>query len=368
MVTEHKIQEFIDRLPKNKARISLDQYLWPAMTAVLPEMKGHVGQRVMLSHIIEELCKRGYSKPSNKKLFDVHAIPPLPLWLKAPSQGKARNKEESYVFQSEELAFLNNYRERLRDSRWQMIDSWLLNGGRAAAWARIKERSLEIFNDEKALDDMRTKNRFFKDGYICVETLRCSHAPAPIPFTVMMDSDSDTCIVIENSDTYSTVCQWNQAAMEFRAVAYGGGNAFSSSWEGLATLKEKFGVQRFEYFGDVDGDGFNIPYRTSLKMKEQGLPLSLAKDLYVLVLQSEPIKSTVEKKSGLDSGVAEWIQNELGSELSAKTLSILATGFRIPQERCTYQKLLFISRYLQGRVVQWRTVSGVAVLLKEKNS
>lgn len=47
-----------------------------------------------------------------------------------------------------------------------------------------------------------------------------------------------------------------------------------------------------------------------------------------------------EKRSALDADVAEWIQNELGSVLSAKTLSILSTGFRIPQERCTYQKLL----------------------------
>lgn len=190
------------------------------------------------------------------------------------------------VFQSEELAFLNNYRERLRDPRWKMIDSWLLNGGRSVLWTRIKERSLEIFNDEKALDDMRTKNCFFKEGYICVDTLRCSHAPGgvPIPFAIITDSDSNTCIVIENSDTYSTMCQWNLTAKVFRAVAYGGGNAFSSSWEGLATLKEGFGVERFEYFGDVDEDGFNIPYRTGLKMKEQGLHLSLSKDFYALLL------------------------------------------------------------------------------------
>lgn len=326
----------MDRLPKGKARVRLEPDLWNAMFAILPHIKSEPGQREMLSYLIDQLCRRGYARPRSPRLVDRTALPLLPRWLTAPTSIESGDTREVHIFRSEELAFLNDSKERIKDVRWKEIDAWFLSVGGRAAVIPARERSLEIFGDEKSLDGMMN-SVFFKKGGISLQTLRCFHVPEPIPYSIMTGSRTMDCLVIENATTYFTLRKWNEISCEYYALAYGGGNAFSRSWEGLTELKGQ--IAQFEYFGDVDGEGLRIPWAVSKCLERVRMPFRLSRRFYQMLID-------IGENSRLDGGrfrwdetMVEWLTDQLGKELAGRIVKVVRAGRRIPQEYCTMESL-----------------------------
>lgn len=342
MLSQKMVEGFVKRLPRGKARVYLEPDLWNAFFETLPHMKAAPGQRETLSYLVDQLCLQGFERPRDKRRVDRTALPVLPLWLYTPKGDKNAISKEVYIYRSEELAFLNDVRNRIRDDRWKRIDGWFLSGKASAFFIPMRERSLEILGDEKGLDAM-TNSPFFRKGKISLATLRCFRVPEPIPYSVKADSRSRSCLVIENATTYFTFRKWNEAAREYRAVAYGGGNAFSCSWEGLIELSGQ--VEEIEYFGDIDGEGLRIPWAVSKYIEQTGLPFRLSPRFYEMLLElGAGNRLPGAGRHQPNKTMIEWVTAQLGLELAGRIIRVIGDNRRIPQEHCTLERLQKIAQ------------------------
>lgn len=112
--------------------------------------------------------------------------------------------------------------------------------GSGAAEMNIKERSLQIFGDEKRLDALRTTS-LFREDRLSLAALRCHTVPEPLGWQ-RGPSRTGYVLVVENACTWETYARWNAGAGRYSAVVYGGGNRFLESVVRLRDLFEEIGV------------------------------------------------------------------------------------------------------------------------------
>ncbi|MEV5801771.1 Wadjet anti-phage system protein JetD domain-containing protein [Streptomyces collinus] len=145
----------------------------------------------------------------------------------------------------------------------------------------MRERSLEIFGDEKRLDALTTTT-LFAPGRLTLTTLFTERIPPPLAYEHL--GDGGIVLVIENSDTFATVSTLlTQDAGRVGYVAFGGGHAFEASVTRIANLK---GVTDIAYYGDLDDDGLTIPQRANASGTASKLPpVRPARGLYRLLLR-----------------------------------------------------------------------------------
>jgi hypothetical protein len=273
-------QHFIDALATG--RTSLVE-MWQAISNVMT--LPHGGQREALMAVLDELRENGLVEfPRSDKLWDRSALPHLPAWVnKLPPKKQA--KDVARVIWSPELAFLAEQIIR-QDSPWVKVDAWLKKcRGKKLELKPIRERSLEIFGDEKALDRVVGLTPF-KQGQISLESLGCFYVPEPIPWKQgPPDSRKFTGICVENSTTFDTLCRFNSEAGYWAFVAYGRGNLFVSMTDGLASVVKEYGHDRVQYFGDADLEGIEIAARGAKRLLESGILLELDHRLYNLLVK-----------------------------------------------------------------------------------
>lgn len=171
------------------------------------------------------------------------------------------------------------------DSLWLAVDAWLKKTrGSEVTIKPLRERSLDIFDDEKALDLLVTKLPF-KNHCITLETLSCFYVPEPIPWVPgPVGSESRHGLCIENSTTYDTLCRFNKDAGLWSFVAYGRGNGFASMADGIAVVVESYSHNRLMYFGDADLEGIEIAARGAKRLLELGITVELDHRLYNLLI------------------------------------------------------------------------------------
>lgn len=168
-----------------------------------------------------------------------------------------------------QLAFVRDIRLNISFTELRSLNDFLLRG--AAVDVPIKERSLEIFSDEKRLD-LLVSSALFREGRLTLAHLRCFTVIEPIGWQRGPTSDGPV-IALENAATWDSYCRWNERNQRFSAVLYGQGNCFA---ERAPFLKEIFrelgGARPIFYFGDLDAAGLRIPARASRIAQKVGLP------------------------------------------------------------------------------------------------
>lgn len=343
-VTEAAINRFAKALPKANRRIPLDA-LWEALKSALPESV-HNQPRETLKALIDKLIERGYVLPKNRKLYDSNAAPALPTWLQQPASNAdtetaTKFNPKSHLW-ARELSFLAGDYSRLTSSyhRWLKIDAWLKTIGRETDSIPVRERSFEIFGDEKILDTfMHTQP--FKQGLIDLETLRCAITPAPLAWEKgPSNCAAKPCLVIENSATWRTLALWNRASGMYSAVIYGDGNKFSQSWHGLELVLETVAFNSIRYFGDVDYDGLMIPFRVHKDIEttlhiDFTLDVTLYQLLYNAVTKSKWSTAST-KKNRLPQALNIWLPKAITPWFE----EVIRSGKRVPQEGLQRRHLL----------------------------
>ena len=135
----------------------------------------------------------------------------------------------------------------------------------------IKERSLQIFGDEKRLD-LLLGSALFRADRLSLKLLKCEIVGQPFGWK-RGPIDTGTILVVENAATWHSYALWNAERRIFSAVIYGCGNCFAESIRHLADiLAECSSQQRIFYFGDLDPQGLRIPVEASRKAVGLGLP------------------------------------------------------------------------------------------------
>jgi len=170
-----------------------------------------------------------------------------------------------------ELSFVPEVRPLVALADLQSMNEFFRTGGRERPMVPIKERSLQLFGDEKRLDALR-ESALFQPGRLSLELLRCEIVGEPFGWK-RGPRDTGVTLVIENAATWHSYSRWNEQRQLFSAVVYGCGNRFADSTRYLRDiLAELAAPQRVLYFGDLDPQGLRIPIEATAKALRMGMP------------------------------------------------------------------------------------------------
>lgn len=251
-----------------------------------------------------------------------------------PSDEEARQIRE-FPWEPE-LSFLRDAKLSLSFAELCQVNEFMKDRSRERPIVPIKERSLQIFGDEKRLDVLYSSSALFAEGRLALDQLGCAIVPEPLGWSRGAAPEGPF-IVLENAATWHSYCRWNELSRCFSAVIYGGGNRFADSVGFLQEIqKEIGGVRPVLYFGDLDFAGLAIPQRASRRSVELGMPavephlpsyrwlLSLAESKAMAVCVDVPA----------DRELCRW----LGS-LGDAAWAVLSGGNRLAQEHIGWQFL-----------------------------
>jgi hypothetical protein len=319
--------------------------LWHGAMAVEPDLATAVDRRARLLGALGRLVDAKVARPLPRRrdALDTSAQPALPLVVRPvglpaltrperatlpaalrPELARARDLERPRL---DEIATLIAVNDFLRD----------FDPDRPAV--PMRERSLEIFGDEKRLDAL-VSQRLFTTGILTVALLRC-YVVHP-PFVYQRISDDPTALVLENHHTYDSARRvLERSPRGIGVVAYGAGRAFCASVTYLADLVPA--VQRGYYFGDLDAAGLSIAAGAEAAGRAADTPPVLpATNLYRALLASPYRRPGTAIELATAQGLAAWLPVELRGAATA----LLVAGQWLSQEAVGLEVLTQLTDWL----------------------
>jgi hypothetical protein len=316
-----------------RTRFELNEIL-AAFYVAIPHRKGDADSRPVLSRLLGELEQCGVLKlpqKANRRAYDHSERTPLPKHIIRCDRRRPVAKEA--VIWRPELSFASAVGELLQPDLLA-IQEWLRRNGPAAPQVALRERSVEIFGDEKRLDAL-LGTQLFAAGHLTLDLLRCYLPAVPI-YVVSIPADEvlRPLLVVENHTTFDTLCRWNEKHRNYAAIAFGAGAAFVA---GCGSLKRHLAApgcsNRLLYFGDLDPKGIWIPVRAS---QATGISVLPDEDLYERLLEKGRChKHKDHEPYSFDVELLEW----LPEKCRARTKARFTSGQRLPQELLTLHDL-----------------------------
>lgn len=330
-------ERLLDALARpGRKRVSLDHAVWPAFQAADPAAAAAFDRRRRLRALLDELARTGrLALPRQSRLYDTSAEPPLPVWIRltpAAAVGHARGFDHTGHAWHPRLAFLADQPSLPNATRWRALDAWLKAAPDTPTPAVDRERSYEVFGDEKALEAFVRTELFRR--HLPYGILACYPLYEPLAWEVCDGPNiRPVGIVIENPVTWHTVANWNRDRGVFAAVVYGRGNSFMRAWRDLDRLRRYVPLRGLLYFGDIDRQGLAIPEaaaRARTAREDADSPLKPCETLYALLLDRIPAErwQTSRDARSVGTRLSEW----LGEPLARRIRPVLDRHRRIPQE------------------------------------
>lgn len=262
--------------------------------------------------------------------WDRSARPPLPEWVRLPAPPEPPVELDLLsVPWAPELGFVPSLGRIDRPSDLLALQRFFTTGGRTRPVVPMRERSVQLFGDEKRLERL-VHTPLFGEGRLDLASLRCFAMAPPL---VYQDgppgSRGRPVLVAENHHTWWSFCRWNARVGEYSAVVYGAGGAFGR--DAVAFLAERcraLAAPHADYFGDLDRDGLVIPWRAATSFAPvQGLRIRPGARWYQLLLRrAEDV--VLPTGAALSEEGLEWLPESLAVEVRAH----FQAGRRIPQE------------------------------------
>lgn len=261
--------------------------------------------------------------------------PPLPLWIQlAQAEKKAAAVDPSAVAWAPELGFWPELKPvQLADA--VAVNEFLLRRRGPLLSVPVKERSLEIFGDEKRLDTLRTGDTLFR-GRLSLATLGAFVVPLPLPYRAAA-APGKPVLVLENHNSFFSWGEWNARNRRYSAVVYGAGAAFFSSGQSLAQVLREVDGRGARYLGDLDVKGVNIPLDYNRSPGAQQAQVAPEPALYRWLLENGQRREKIECKAGTVELAQSWLQD---AELASGLAEVWSSGQWIPQESLGLEQLL----------------------------
>ena len=278
-----------------RARLKLDAVQTEFLKA-FPHFQGSADRRERLRVLLDELATAGSIRlPADERGgWERAPSPSLPKWIllgRGHSQQQERFNHQSFPWMAE-LAFVASIRTLRHPEEVLRIHEFLKSGGRQRPIVPVKERSYELFEDEKRLDGL-LNSQLFTEGRLTLETLRCRQVPASLPCVPAPSDAKKPWLILENESTVHSFCRLNRLIAHHRGIALGSGIAVLRATDFLAGLLEPNpdGQQKlFLYFGDIDRDGIQIPFQLNQRLKAQfGIQVQPAEYYYQWLLDARGI-------------------------------------------------------------------------------
>jgi len=239
-----------------------------------------------------------------------------------------------------ELSFLRDARLNLPFAELQQLNMFLKDRSRERTVVPIKERSLQIFGNEKRLDILFPSALFRSGRLDLTRHLICELIGVPLAWKRgPAAAAQQPLIVIENAATWHSYCRWNKKRNLFSAVVYGDGNRFV---DGIRYLKDIFaelgGTRRVLYFGDLDPQGLLIPQEASGRAQAASLP-AVEPHLwsYRELLRVGEGRGQAWEGEPPSSTLCDWV-----GEFADPVRQLFAAGKRLAQEHLGWE-------FLQGQ-------------------
>ncbi len=325
--------EFAARLAQSpRKRIELAQ-LKQVYFELHPEMRNHPERGSLLLQVLQELATAGALTLPARGSWEKVGQPALPLWVALVREREVVPREDfSRVPWVPELGFWPELKPPQLVAA-KAVNDFLLRRRGSFALVPIKERSLEIFGDEKRLDAMRSGNTLFS-GRLSLDSLGAFAVPLPLPYRIA-SAPGKPVLVVENHNSYWSFGEWNQRALRYSAVVYGAGEAFRSTGAALGqVLREVDGVGAL-YLGDLDPKGVGIPLDFNRTAAADEPKVEPALELYAWLLANGHQRERAECRSAAGETASAWLGYELGMALS----TLWETGRWIPQEALGFEQL-----------------------------
>lgn len=257
----------------------------------------------------------------------------------------ARIREQSPWEPTRMAAFAHTLTTEKQLTLARAVNHYFLNRQKNPHLLPHRERALQIFGNEKALDGYVHTGLF--SGRITLADLDCFYCPEPLPYEVFSTAREKSVhrplLVVENSATYWSCTAANRADHPlgggfFAAVVFGKGFKATrstpiQSLDSLANIETQTGASRIHYFGDLDPAGLAIPQRINENRIKNGLStVCPAKALYRLLVKKN--LTTGYDKSQKKFNDPQWAIEWLGRDIADNYLNVCETR-RWPQEGLT---------------------------------
>lgn len=234
------------------------------------------------------------------------------------------------------LVFLKTSRPQIPFNDLRRLNDYLMKAGPECPIVPIKERSLEIFGDEKRLDTLQGSSLFQPDR-LTLSDFHCEIIGEPLAWKRGPAAASESpIIVLENAATWHSYCRWNESSPLFSAVVYGCGNRFVDGVRWLPQIFDEIGgVREISYFGDLDPQGLLIPQEASNRAVASGLP-AVQPHLwsYRKLLESGQCQKHTRDTAPPEDTLFDWLQ-----DCAEPAKRIINDGMRIPQEHLGWEYL-----------------------------
>lgn len=228
--------------------------VWQILDTVDPATRTFLHRRQLLAEALTELAAAQVIQLPAQASYDRTEQPALPRFITLPGSCGMQQPSSSLVWHpalswAADAAIASTQRPVL-----EKINRWLF-ASRGNLVVPLRERSLEILGDEKALDRLQTTG-LFGPGRLTLELLGARRVAPPIH--AVRIGDGPVLLVVENSDTFDslrTVLATGPGRVGL--VAWGAGAAFEASVLSIAAIAHP--IREIAYFGDVDAKGLQIP-------------------------------------------------------------------------------------------------------------
>lgn len=301
--------------------------------SLFPEVQNSPDRGARLLDALRELETAGALSLPAAGSWEKLGAPPLPLWvlLKREPNAEARQNLRGVTWVPE-LGFWTELRPGQLEALFAINEFLLRRRGTLLA-VPIKERSLEIFGDEKRLDGMCAGDSLF-GGRLPLSTLGCFRVPQPLPYR-LADAPGKPVLVVENHNSFWSFGEWNHTAKRYAAIVYGSGEAFRLTGRALRqVLHEVSGVGAL-YLGDVDPKGIGIPLDFNRAAAADEPKVTPALEWYAWLLANGHQRERPECQSADGEAAASWV----GPDVGAAIAELWRAGRWIPQEALGFEQL-----------------------------
>ncbi len=308
-----------------RQRIQLVE-LWSLLDQVDPTSRMDVRRRRILSEVIAELTGAQVVQLPAARSYDHAENPPLPRFLIVRREATVMRPRKPVIWHPALAWAPRAGLTRSQEDTMEQVNQWL-HQSRDRLIVPSRERSLEVFGDEKALDRL-VGTVLFGPGRLTLDLLRCRRV---VPRLHCESTGvGDVLLVVENSDTFDSILTVLRDRNDHRVglVGWGAGTGFEASVLSIPLVGRP--ITEIQYFGDLDENGLRIPASASTIAQSEGLtPVMPASGLYDALLQQ---------------GVRQQGQRRLLPEGAAKLVSwldpcqrtaaakLLTEGIRMAQE------------------------------------
>lgn len=203
-----------------------------------------------------------------------------------------------------------------------LINEWLIARRGRFLTVPLRERSLEIFGDEKYLDSRVRGDALFA-GKLSLSSIGAMRVEHPLAYRPA-DARGKPVLVVENHHTFWSLGEWNQQARGYSAIVFGSGNTLCASGMALAEVMRERGATSAEYFGDLDPEGVSIPLKFNRMNAQQLIPCAR---LYRALLDIGRRREGVKPDASYQVLASSWLP-----ELAGQICALWEEGAWIPQE------------------------------------